>query len=98
MILPLEMPTEAPPFPQNPRVFAVRLLMRYTYAIGESPMNFIGPTTAAETAALLKGADRRSDVLFGINDDWKDGEVAAADKVLRDWFQRRWPNKLQCEV
>ncbi|KAJ7927835.1 hypothetical protein B0H13DRAFT_1598315 [Mycena leptocephala] len=76
MILPLEMPAEAPPFPKNPRVFAVRLLMRYAYAIGESPMNFIGPTTAAETVALLKGADRRSDVLFGINDDWKDGEVA----------------------
>ncbi|KAJ6586004.1 hypothetical protein B0H19DRAFT_1250747 [Mycena capillaripes] len=98
IILPLEMPAEAPPFPQNPRRFAVRLLMRYAYAIGESPMNFIGPTTAAQTATLLKGADRGSDVLFGINDDWNDGEVAAADKVLLDWFRRRWPNKLQCEV
>ncbi|KAJ7646076.1 hypothetical protein DFH06DRAFT_1211076 [Mycena polygramma] len=98
IILPLEMSAKPPPFPQNPRAFAVRLLMRYAYAIGESPMNFIGPTTAIETSNLLRGADRRSDVLFGINDDWKDGEVAAADKVLRDWFQRRWPNKLQCEV
>ncbi|KAJ6550457.1 hypothetical protein DFH09DRAFT_1086716 [Mycena vulgaris] len=77
------------PFPQNPRAFAVRLLVCYAYAIGESPMNFIAPTTAAETVTLLKGADRRSDVLFGLNDDWNDGEVAAADKVLRDWFRRR---------
>ncbi|KAF7362648.1 hypothetical protein MVEN_00613900 [Mycena venus] len=98
IFLPRAMSAEAPPFPQNPRAFAVRLIMRYTYAIGESPMNFIGPTTAAETVTLLEGADHRSDVLFGINDDWRDGEVAAADKVLRDWFQRRWPNKLECEV
>ncbi|KAJ7834631.1 hypothetical protein B0H14DRAFT_3709227 [Mycena olivaceomarginata] len=98
IILPLEMSAKAPPFPQNPRAFAVRLLMRYAYAIGESPMNFIGPTTATQTLDLLKAADRRSDVLFGINDDWIEGEVAASDKVLRHWFQRKWPNKLQCEV
>ncbi|KAJ7779505.1 hypothetical protein DFH07DRAFT_730162 [Mycena maculata] len=97
--LPLEMPAAAPPLSRNPRAFAVRLLMRYAYVIGDSTMNFIGPTSAAQTRNLLKAADRRKGVtLMCINDDFKDGQVEAADKVLRDWFERRWPNQLECEV
>ncbi|KAJ7433616.1 hypothetical protein B0H11DRAFT_2259232 [Mycena galericulata] len=98
IILPLVMPVNPPPLPQNPRAFAVRLLMRYAYAIGDSPLRFIQLKSATQAKGLLNATRWQGITMLGINDDLKEGELAAADEMLRDWFERRWPDKLQCEV
>ncbi|KAJ7453047.1 hypothetical protein B0H11DRAFT_1741585 [Mycena galericulata] len=98
IILPLEMPVNPSPLPQNPRAFAVRLLMRYAYAIGDSPMRFIQLKSAAQAKKSLNATRWQGITMLGINDDLKEGELVAADEMLRDWFERRWPDKLQCEV
>ncbi|KAJ6552183.1 hypothetical protein B0H10DRAFT_2242208 [Mycena sp. CBHHK59/15] len=98
IILPLELPLEAPPLPQNARAFAVRLLMRYAYIIGDSPTTFIGIKSVSQGERLLKSADMRKDIaLMCINDDLGDGDQKAANEMLRNWFERCWPEKLQCE-
>ncbi|KAJ7097451.1 hypothetical protein C8R44DRAFT_889358 [Mycena epipterygia] len=99
MILPLVLPASSPPLPGNPRAFAVRLLMRYAYVIGESPTEFIGLKTALKAKQTLQAINRRKDLtLLCINDDMKDSELEVTDAVLREWLQRRWPNKLQYEM
>ncbi|KAJ7473581.1 hypothetical protein B0H11DRAFT_1866506 [Mycena galericulata] len=98
IILPLEMPVNAPPLPQNPRAFAVRLLMRYAYAIGDSPMRFIELKSATQAKGILNTNRWQGTTMLGINDDLPERELVAADEILRDWFERRWPDKLQCEV
>lgn len=99
IILPLELPSEAPPLPQNPSVFAARLLMRYAYVLGDSPTIFMSLKSASQGETLLKNADAQKNVaLMCINDDLGSGDPARADKLLRTWFQRRWPEKLRCEL
>ncbi|KAJ7698256.1 hypothetical protein B0H17DRAFT_1196847 [Mycena rosella] len=98
IILPLELPPQAPPLPSNPRAFAVRLLMRYAYVLGDSPTVFIGLKSSTQGARLLKAADRQKDAaLLCINDDLGNGDVKSADEVLHGWFERRWPEKLPSE-
>ncbi|KAJ7841076.1 hypothetical protein B0H14DRAFT_2783647 [Mycena olivaceomarginata] len=99
IILPLELPQHAPPLPTNPRAFAVRLLLRYAYVLGDSPTIFMGMKTLAQTERLLKDADSRKDVaLLCINDDLGNGSQVKANALLRWWFESRWPEKLPCEV
>lgn len=93
------MPQHAPPLPTNPRAFAVRLLLRYAYVLGDSPTIFMGMKTLAQTERLLKDADSRKDVaLLCINDDLGNGSQVKANALLRWWFESRWPEKLPCEV
>ncbi|KAJ7719162.1 hypothetical protein B0H14DRAFT_3010219 [Mycena olivaceomarginata] len=91
IILPLELPQHAPPLPTNPRAFAVRLLLRYAYVLGDSPTIFMGMKTLAQTERLLKDADSRKDVaLLCINDDLGNGSQVKANALLRWWFESRW--------
>ncbi|KAJ6531437.1 hypothetical protein DFH09DRAFT_140329 [Mycena vulgaris] len=97
--LPLDLPADPPPLPPNPRAFAVRLLQRYAHVLGDSPTVFIGLTSPAAGTRLLKNADLQKDAaLLCINDDLRDGDLKAADALLRGWFERRWPEKLGCEL
>ncbi|KAJ7708167.1 hypothetical protein B0H17DRAFT_1325114 [Mycena rosella] len=99
IILPLELPAHAPPLPRNPRAFVVRLLMRYAYVLGDSPTIFMGLKSPLQGERLLKAADQTKDVaLICINDDLGNGDQTAANTMLRSWFQRRWPEKLECEL
>ncbi|KAJ7150486.1 hypothetical protein C8R43DRAFT_887396 [Mycena crocata] len=98
IILPFELPSTAPPLPPNPRAFAVHLLMRYAYVLGDSPTIFAGLTSTTQGARILKKTDQQKDVaLLCINDDLGDGNQKAANDLLRQWFDRRWPEKLECE-
>ncbi|KAJ7087918.1 hypothetical protein B0H15DRAFT_780946 [Mycena belliarum] len=98
IILPLELPTRAPALPRNPRTFAVRLLMRYAYVLGDSPTIFMPLKSIMQGERGLKTADAQKSVaLLCINDDLKDGDQKAANQMLKTWFQKRWPEKLQCE-
>ncbi|KAJ6551113.1 hypothetical protein B0H10DRAFT_2242320 [Mycena sp. CBHHK59/15] len=90
---------EVPPLPQNARAFAIQLLMRYAYVIGDSPTTFIGIKSVSQGERLLKNTDMRKDIaLMCINDDLGDGDQKAANEMLRNWFERRWPEKLHCEL
>ncbi|KAJ6480345.1 hypothetical protein C8R45DRAFT_905884 [Mycena sanguinolenta] len=98
LILPLELPTEAPPLPRNLRAFAVRLLMRYAYVLGDSPTTFMGMKSVTQTDRMLASTDRQKDVaLLCINDDLE-YNTKQAEEVLKKWFRQRWPNKLACEL
>ncbi|KAJ7065847.1 hypothetical protein C8F01DRAFT_1366746 [Mycena amicta] len=99
--LPLRLPPTEPFFPSNPRAFAVRLIQRYAYAIGYSPMYFIGPKTPAQAKTQLRTADiKKSTGLLCINDDLGDDprQLEEADRVFRSWFEKRWPERLECEL
>ncbi|KAJ7247002.1 hypothetical protein C8J57DRAFT_1359794 [Mycena rebaudengoi] len=97
--LPLELPAVAPPLPNDPRGFAVRLLMRYAYVLGDSPTSFIGITSPMGAARQLQEVSReRNLALLCINDDLPDGNQMLANKALHDWFASRWPSKLDCEM
>ncbi|KAJ7474887.1 hypothetical protein FB451DRAFT_1397765 [Mycena latifolia] len=99
IILPFDLPSRAPAVPQNPRSFAVRLLMRYAYVLGDSPTIFMGLKSVVQGERLLKSADKQKNVaLLCINDDLRDGDQKAANELLHGWFERRWPEKLQCEL
>ncbi|KAF7368693.1 hypothetical protein MVEN_00193800 [Mycena venus] len=99
IILPLVLPEKAPPLPSNPRAFAVRLLMRYAYVLGDSSTIFMGMKSATQTDRLLKSTDKQKDVaLLCLNDDIDVWAEKATSEVLRKWFEQKWPTKLGCEV
>ncbi|KAJ7438083.1 hypothetical protein B0H11DRAFT_2105600 [Mycena galericulata] len=99
IILPLELPSSAPPLPSNPRVFVARLLMRYAYTLGDSPTIFVGLKSVAQGERALKSAEMKKDnALLCLNDDLRDGDQSAMNRVLRTFFERRWPQKLECEL
>ncbi|KAJ7758656.1 hypothetical protein B0H16DRAFT_1535207 [Mycena metata] len=101
LTLPLALPLRAPPFPSDPRAFAVRLLMRYAYAVADTPSLFMSLTSATQTKRLLAGADRNKRAAFlCVNDDLPDGgdEAERVDGMLRGWFEERWGERLGCEV
>jgi hypothetical protein len=99
IILPLVLPDTAPPLPRNPRAFAVRLLMRYAYVLGDTPTTFIGMKSAVQTERMLRTTDlKKSVALFCVNDDLAANGLRAADAVIHKWFQGRWPRPLACEV
>lgn len=81
-------------------MFAVRLIHRYSYVLGESPNRFIQMSSARQGRGALQKADEQLDVaLMCINDDLpEDGEgPREADEVLATWFEKKWPEKLDCE-
>ncbi|KAF7346782.1 hypothetical protein MSAN_01816700 [Mycena sanguinolenta] len=100
--LPLILPSVAPPLPENPRKFALRLIYRYSYALGVSLTKFIMLGTSNQARVELKAVNRNPDIaLLCINDDlpeWSIATVLAADRVMREWFESRWPDKMDWEL
>ncbi|KAJ7049672.1 hypothetical protein C8F01DRAFT_724902 [Mycena amicta] len=98
-ILPLIIPTNPPPLPANPRGFAVRLIHRYSYAIGSVPSHFFGVSTG-EQAKLYFSWLQTNLALLCVNDDLYDDPVnlTLGDTALRELFQERWPVTLDYEI
>ncbi|KAJ7486619.1 hypothetical protein FB451DRAFT_1227651 [Mycena latifolia] len=100
--LPLVLPSAAPPLPENPRKFALRLIYRYSYSLGMSQTKFIMMANAYQGRTELKRVDANPEIaLLCINDDLPEyfsSPVKEADRLLRSWFDRRWPDKIECEL
>ncbi|KAJ6576158.1 hypothetical protein DFH09DRAFT_1150528 [Mycena vulgaris] len=102
--LPLILPATAPPLPKNPRMFAARLIYRYSFALGVSRTHFIMLRSALHGRRELKRVDANPDIaLLCINDDLPEDDyflssVTDADRLLREWFDQRWPEKMECEL
>ncbi|KAJ7164315.1 hypothetical protein C8R46DRAFT_1220823 [Mycena filopes] len=98
-ILPLQFAKTAPPLPPNPRAFAVRLFMRYAHVLGNAPAAFAPMHSISKTAGMLKKADKQKNLtLMCLNDDLADGDQTGVNILLREWFEKRWPEKLKCEL
>ncbi|KIY69262.1 hypothetical protein CYLTODRAFT_349864 [Cylindrobasidium torrendii FP15055 ss-10] len=105
LALPLHLPEQQPPLPvavEDLRAFAVRLLHRYSYAVGWTPARFFGLTSLRQTKSSLKQTNQHPDIaLLCINDDLPNDdtrEVEKADDILRGWFDTRWPERGSWEV
>ncbi|KAJ7767953.1 hypothetical protein DFH07DRAFT_808194 [Mycena maculata] len=101
--LPLVLPSEAPPLPENPRKFALRLIYRYSYSLGVSLTKFIMMANSFQGRTELKRTDANPDIaLLCINDDlaprYAVASVRAAEEVLRSWFESKWPDKIEWEL
>ncbi|KAJ7360762.1 hypothetical protein DFH08DRAFT_842240 [Mycena albidolilacea] len=97
--LPLVIPSAAPPFPENPRKFALRLIYRYNYSLGTSLTKFIMMANSRQGRTELERVDANPDIaLLCINDDLPQASVKPAEAILRSWFEHRWPDKLECEL
>ncbi|KAJ6464382.1 hypothetical protein C8R45DRAFT_1174511 [Mycena sanguinolenta] len=100
--LPLILPAAAPPLPPNPRKFALRLIYRYSYSLGVSLTKFIMMRSAKQARNKLMRVDKMPQTaLLCINDDlpeWAVGSVMAAERVLHEWFEERWPEKMEWEL
>ncbi|KAF8965598.1 hypothetical protein BDZ97DRAFT_1811431 [Flammula alnicola] len=102
--LPLTLPSLLTfPYPSNnPRLFALRLIQRYSYVLGATPNRFFGATSASDTALRLKVIDTQDkDLAFlCINDDMSTTDpswLALMDTTLQSWMKGRWPHKLEFE-
>ncbi|KAJ7656654.1 hypothetical protein B0H17DRAFT_359292 [Mycena rosella] len=97
-VLPLIMPSSPPSLPDNPRGFAVRLIHRYAYAIADTPAAFFGVETAEQGRVYFSWLHADT-ALLCVNDDLYDDpvNVTQGDAMLREWFQRKWPEKLAYE-
>ncbi|KAJ7829474.1 hypothetical protein B0H14DRAFT_3465645 [Mycena olivaceomarginata] len=92
--VPLVLPDTAPPLAQNLRPFAVRLLMRYAYVVGDMPTSFLDMKSAMQTERMLHTTDLKKTVaLFCVNDDLQVSGLHAADAVLHKWFHAGGPNR-----
>ncbi|KAJ7616620.1 hypothetical protein FB45DRAFT_934589 [Roridomyces roridus] len=100
-ILPLVLPHAAPPLPQNPRRFATRLIYRYSYALGVSLTKFIMMGSSMQVPGELRRVDADPNIaLLCINDDlpeWGRGG-GYADQLLKQWWEKRWPDKGEWEL
>ncbi|KAJ6594466.1 hypothetical protein B0H19DRAFT_62557 [Mycena capillaripes] len=97
-VLPLIMPSTAPPLPENPRGFAIRLIHRYAYVIADTPSAFFGVETPGQAYWYPRWMQPET-ALLCINDDLDDGalNVTQGDAALRRWFQSKWPERLAYE-
>jgi hypothetical protein len=94
-------PLLAFPYPTNPYLFSLRLIQRYSFVLGGTPIRFFGVKSATNAKAHLTKTDNDTDaVLVCINDDLASTDptmVASLDEVLREWMLTRWPDRLEIE-
>ncbi|KAF8884732.1 hypothetical protein CPB84DRAFT_1734273 [Gymnopilus junonius] len=90
------------PYPANSRLFALRLIQRYSYVLGATPNKFFGASGAYDVAERLRILDlhEKNLALLCINDDLATTDsrsVADLDKALQSWMNGRWPRKMAFE-
>ncbi|KAJ7020020.1 hypothetical protein C8F04DRAFT_1145945 [Mycena alexandri] len=97
-VLPLIMPSTAPPLPENPRAFALRLIHRYAYVIAETPSAFFGVETADQGRVYFSWLHADT-ALLCVNDDLYDDalNVTRGDNMMRQSFRTLWPDSLSYE-
>ncbi|KIY68296.1 hypothetical protein CYLTODRAFT_443420 [Cylindrobasidium torrendii FP15055 ss-10] len=101
LTLPLVLPNEPLALPVNPRAWAVRLIHRYSYALGSSPTKFFGITTLRGAKSQMKGVDAQTDLAFlCINDDMpeRDEDQRDMDQLYRSYLRTKLPVALDCET
>lgn len=101
MTLPLTMENDPPPFPEDPRAFAIRLFQRYSFAIGDSPSRFIMLTIPPVSQRYLDLVKQERDIAFlCINDDIPDHEVVLKEvsDIYRDYLRTEFPDAMDCEA
>ncbi len=68
--LPLNLSSIAQPHPTNPRVFALKLFHRYSFALGESPSRFLSLISYRQASLGLRHVTEDRDLaLLCLNDD-----------------------------
>ena len=79
------------------RAFALSLLQRYRYVIGDTPSLFERITSARAARSVLDRIDKyKENALLCINDDvsWGDEEVT---NIMREWQDRKWSRRAAWE-
>jgi len=82
----------------NIRSWALRLLQRYRFVIGETPSYFAMLTSPTDAVSMTRRLKAQADtVLLCVNDDVaRDDEKVS--KILQDWFKEHWPQPAAWEV
>jgi hypothetical protein len=89
--------------PHNPRAFVLRLLQRYSYAASDTPSEFLKVLNSDYARNNLQALDEGSKgdpVFLCINDDIMPStpeHVEETQQVLKNWWESRWPNKMDIE-
>lgn len=99
---PLHLPLvfdEAMPVPANARLFALRLLQRYSYVLGSADTRFVALEDEQTAAARLRDVDEKGAAMVCVNDEIGPGRgrVEAVGKVFKGWAMRRWPEGMGME-
>jgi len=82
----------------NIRAWTLRMLERYRFVIGDTPLLFHMVTSSTAAKAQLKQIDGdRKAALLCLNDNLSGQSVYYADKLLREWQERRWGTKAAWE-
>ncbi|EIN07315.1 hypothetical protein PUNSTDRAFT_53663 [Punctularia strigosozonata HHB-11173 SS5] len=90
--------------PADPRAFVLRLLQRYSYAVSDTPTEFLKVLNAAYARNNLRALDegeKGDPVFLCINDDIMPSDrehLAEAREALTDWWETRWPEKMDLEL
>ncbi|KIY74341.1 hypothetical protein CYLTODRAFT_484660 [Cylindrobasidium torrendii FP15055 ss-10] len=100
LTLPLKVQIDPPPFPADPRAFAVSLLQRYAYAVGTASSQFIKLTVPWAARKDIELAQKVDDLVFlCINDDIPDvaSVMKETTKIYTEFIQGMFPEPLDIE-
>ncbi|KAF8211706.1 hypothetical protein K438DRAFT_1807754 [Mycena galopus ATCC 62051] len=70
------------------REYAVNLIQRYTYVVGNSPMGFLALRRGYDTNRLANASS--SAAFFAVNDDLQRELSIAEDERIRMWYAHHW--------
>ncbi|KAJ1309903.1 hypothetical protein OPQ81_006664 [Rhizoctonia solani] len=83
----------------NVRFWAVKMLQRYRFVIGDTPSIFAMVTSAFSAEAPFKAMKNDPSIaLLCLNDDIYGSDAEAADQTLRREQDKRWPHPAAWEV
>lgn len=80
------------------RTFCVRLIQRYSYALGSTPSQMYQMKYADKVQSELSKIDgNRKLSMLALNDDIAD-DGERIDDIVQTWFEKRWPSKEEWEI